>query len=182
MAGKVSCLELHGIPWYRLYTIYQDDPISILANVTKYFEEPLKKITAVVPFSRQPEFERVLQPFLDSPVIEKVLVIGNEPFLSSWPKCDVIKADSLTSGWTWNAILRRIRTEYLLVVNERHNTFMAPGGLERFLDVAESTHAGLVFSDYSEGGKAYLKEHPVNDIRREASVKILISGLLCFFP
>lgn len=141
----------------------------------------MKKITAVVPFSRQPEFGRMLQPFLESPLIEKVLFLWNESFQPLWPNCDVVETDSLTSNRTWNDIIRRIRTEYLLVVHERINTFMSPGGLERFLDVAESIRAGLVFSDYYEGGKANLSEHPVNDYQMGSIREDFDFGPVMFF-
>jgi hypothetical protein len=141
----------------------------------------LKNITVVIPFSRQREFERMLQPFLESPLIERVLLLWHESYQPSWPKCDVVETDSLTSGRTWNAIIRRIQTEYLLVVPERINTFMAPGSLERFLEVAESTRAGLVFSDYYEGEKAHLTEHPVNDYHMGSIREDFDFGPVLFF-
>ncbi|MCX5854576.1 MAG: glycosyltransferase family 2 protein, partial [Deltaproteobacteria bacterium] len=123
----------------------------------------MKKITAVIPFNQQPYFERMLQPILESPLIEKVLILRREPLTPSWPKCDTIEADSLSSSGTWNILLHNIRTEYLLLINDLHEILIVPGSMERFLDVAESTAAGMVFSDYYEGKDGALTEHPVND-------------------
>jgi GT2 family glycosyltransferase len=123
----------------------------------------MKKITAVIPFNQQPYFERMLQPILASPLIEKVLILQREPLAPSWPKCDTIEADSLSSSGTWNTLLHNIRTEYLLLINDLHEITIVPGSMERFLDVAESTAAGIVFSDYYEEKEGALTEHPVND-------------------
>jgi GT2 family glycosyltransferase len=141
----------------------------------------VKKITAIIPFNQQPGFEKMLQPFLMSPWIEKVIILRHEPLTWSWPKCDTVEAESLTSSQAWNAFLHNIRTEYVLIVTEPHEIFIAPGTLERFLDAAESTDAGMVYSDYYEEKEGDLTGHPVNNYQKGSIREGFDFGPVVFF-
>ena len=122
----------------------------------------MKKITAVLLFYPQPGFERMVQFLMKSPLIEKVMIL-KDASAPAWPLCDAIEVDSLTSGRTWNALLSGVRTEYVLVVDAPHEIVIAPGSLERFVDVAEATEAGMVYADFLEERDGLATAHPLND-------------------
>jgi len=138
------------------------------------------QLTVVIPFKPCQAFFRTLQQFILSPLTDKVIVLSERPLQSSHPRCHVLKAGPLTSGRALNAILKRVKTEYLLFVTTPDAEIQpGPGAVARFLDAAESTGAGMVYSDYydvksspspwpsffdDEGDRlAEWASHPLND-------------------
>jgi len=123
----------------------------------------MSSISAVVPFSLQPHFNKTLQQFTESPLIEKVYVIHTGGYTSSSPKCDGIGPGSLNSGSVLDPLLKRIRGEYLLLVSEPVGIDLGQFALSRFCSVAEETNAGIIYSDFYEVESGVRHQHPVND-------------------
>lgn len=123
----------------------------------------MNKLTVVMPFSLQSGFERTLRLFIQSPLTEEVIVLHEDGFRPTSPKCKVIRAASLTSGEVLNDLIERIRTEFLIIITKPEDIEIPPATLERFIEVAESTDSGMVYSDYLEKKQGDLAEHPVND-------------------
>ncbi len=123
----------------------------------------MNKLTVAMPFSLQPGFGRTLENFTESPLVEEVIVLDGIGFVRTPPKCHVIETAPITSGKTWNRITERIRTEFLLTVIKPEDIEIPHGTLDRFIEVAESTGSGMVYSDYLETERHEFVEHPVND-------------------
>jgi GT2 family glycosyltransferase len=119
--------------------------------------------TAILPYSFHPRFEQTLQFLIQSPCVSKVIIVNDAPLKSRWPKCDCMQAASLTSGNALNALIKKAKTHFLLIFHQAYNIEIATGALERFIDVAESTGAGMVYSDYIEEKDGEWREHPLND-------------------
>ncbi len=110
----------------------------------------MNRITVALSFSSTPAFYRTLQQFTQSPLVAKVVVFAGHSVSLPYPKCEV-QAGSLLSGAALNALLERVKTEYvLLMARDGGEVQLGPGALERFLDAAEATGAGMVYSDYTE--------------------------------
>jgi len=116
-----------------------------------------------MPFSLQPGFDNTLRIFIQSTLIEEVIVLHNSSFKPPWPKCKIMKALSLFSGRVLNKLIEKIKTDYLLIIAKPEDIDIPPATLERFIDIAESTDSGMVYSDYLEKEQGDLVEHPVND-------------------
>jgi len=89
--------------------------------------------------------------------------ISQEPVHLKIPKCHTLLAGPLPSHETLSLILGGVRTKYLLLLPETQQISIEPKALERILGKAESTKAGLVYSDFydvTERGKTL---HPLND-------------------
>ena len=121
------------------------------------------KITAVIPFSAKSYFTGMIQPLMESPLIDKVIVLHDSSFKSPWPKGEGMQAESLTSGKALNKLIEKISTDFLFILTQSQEIHITPGALERFIDVAESTDAGMVYCDYLEKKNGELIEHPLND-------------------
>lgn len=107
------------------------------------------ELTVVIPFKPCRAFERTLQHFLLSPRVGLVMVLSGRPLRSLHPRCFVLKAGPLTSGKALKAVLEKVRTKYVLFVTDPDVEIQpGPGAVDRFLDAAESTGAGMVYSDY----------------------------------
>ncbi|HEX7535296.1 MAG TPA: glycosyltransferase family 2 protein, partial [Syntrophales bacterium] len=123
----------------------------------------MNKLTAVMPFSLQSGFEKTLRVFIQSPLIEEVIVLHESAFEPPWPRCKVMRASSLFSGQVLNNLIEKIRTDFLMIMTEPAKMEIPPATLERFLNIAESTDSGMVYSDYLDEEECRLVEHPVND-------------------
>ncbi|MCX5833759.1 MAG: glycosyltransferase family A protein [Deltaproteobacteria bacterium] len=109
----------------------------------------MKPLTVLVPFSREPLFDKNLNAFLASDLVEEVVVLCPESVQLSKDRCKSIAATDFFSSGTLRFILEACRTEYLL--------FLLPGieeilleadTLDQFCDTAGLTGAGVVYSDF----------------------------------
>ena len=79
------------------------------------------------------------------------------------PKCRVLVAGPLPSHETLSLVLADIQTKYLLLLPESQHISIEPNALEKLLQVAESTNAGVVYSDFYEVNQQGKTLHPLND-------------------
>lgn len=123
----------------------------------------MKPISVVVPHDPGSSLEKILFPFVKSDLVEHVVLITQEPIHPDIEKCRVLAASPLSSGETLNWILREIESKYLLLLPKARPISVEPQALEKLLKTAESTNAGLIYSDFydeTEHGKTL---HPLND-------------------
>ncbi len=127
----------------------------------------MRKITVAAFFSDPSACDLMLPPFLQSPRVDRVILVHRGAGRMSRPGCAGFRTTSFTSGRTILGILERTGTPYLLIVRPERDVLPGPFALERMADTAEATGAGMVFADYYEREKAgrdsLLREHPVND-------------------
>jgi 23S rRNA pseudoU1915 N3-methylase RlmH len=91
------------------------------------------------------------------------MILSQDPVHFNMDKCHVLVTGPLPSHKTLSLILDGIRTKYLLLLSETQQISFEPKTMERILEMAESTKAGLVYSDFygeDKKGEAY---HPLND-------------------
>jgi len=123
----------------------------------------MKPLTVVIPYNPGPFFEKTLLPLTKSDLVERVVIVSQEPVHLKIPGCRVLTAGPLLSHETISLTLARIRTKYLLLLPGAQQISIDPEAMERIVEKAESTKAGLVYSDFydkSEHGKTL---HPLND-------------------
>ncbi|MEI6315370.1 MAG: hypothetical protein WCO89_10910, partial [Syntrophus sp. (in: bacteria)] len=70
-----------------------------------------------------------------SPLVSRILVVQDGNYLSASPKCQVILGDTLASGWILDAVLKKVRTRYLLMITEKTAIDFGQRSLERLADV-----------------------------------------------
>jgi hypothetical protein len=78
-------------------------------------------------------------------------------------KCRVLVGEPLFSQETLSKILEKIRTKYLLLSPMVQQISIASETLERLLEMAESSKAGLVYSDFYDEDESGKTLHPLND-------------------
>ncbi len=120
-------------------------------------------ITVVLPFSSGSYFETTVQQFNQSPLVKKIIIAHDGAYTGSLDKCKGLKVDSLTSGKTLNTIIEKISTDFMLFVNQAQSLTLNQAALERFIQIANDTRAGMVYSDYYEIKEGKRSEHPTND-------------------
>jgi hypothetical protein len=121
---------------------------------------PLTAITTYIP---GPWFEKTLLFLTTSGLIEDVLVICPEMVDIKIPKSRVVPGSGLQSEPVLTQIINEANTRHLLFLAGTKQVSIEPGTLERLVATAESTKAGIVYSDfYDEGGQGRVL-HPLND-------------------
>ena len=121
---------------------------------------PLTAVTAYIP---GPWFEEALLFLATSELIEEVVVVSPEMVDIKIPKSRVVTGRGLQSEQVVTQIINEANTRYLLFLAGTKQIVMEPGALERLVATAESTKAGIVYSDfYDEGGQGRAL-HPLND-------------------
>lgn len=116
-----------------------------------------------MPYSPQSFFEKTLLSMARSELVECVLIVSPESVHLKIPKCHVFVAGPLTAQETLSRILAEIQTKYLLLVPEPQQISAEPEALERILKKADSTRAGLVYSDFYDETERSKILHPLND-------------------
>ena len=123
----------------------------------------MKPLTVITPHRSMPFFEKTLLSLTKSSLVERVVIVSQEPVHLKIPRCRVLVGGPLSSHETLSLILAGIRTRYLLLLSGAKQISIGPKALERIMETAEFTKAGLVYSDFydqSEHGKPL---HPLND-------------------
>lgn len=120
-------------------------------------------ITVVLPHSTQECFERTLLEFAGSPLVQKIFVVNDGGYTASHPKCEALPASALTGGALINQIAKALGADYLLFVNQAQEITLGQAALERFVDVARQTGAGLAYADFYEIKNGARAEHPLGD-------------------
>ncbi len=123
----------------------------------------MKSVTVAISFNPGPNIVKMLNHFKELVFIEDVIIVSPTAVQLDVPKCRVVSTGSLLSQETLGLILNDVPTEYLLFLPNYNGILLEPGALEKTLNAAESTEAGLVYSDFYDESKQGRVLHPLND-------------------
>ncbi len=123
----------------------------------------MKPFTIVTPYSPEPSFGKTMLPLTRSDLVERVVIIAQESVHLNVPHLSVLIGDPLPSGSMLNQILFEVKTPHLLLMPEFKPIVIGSENLEKFLKVAESTKAGMVYSDFYDRDEHKKALHPLND-------------------
>ncbi|MGE5680831.1 MAG: glycosyltransferase family 2 protein [Bacillota bacterium] len=140
-----------------------------------------RKITAFIPYSGQDFTERTISDLRKSSLIDKVYLLVTSDFDKQINGCEKIKADSLFGSQAINLINDKSTEGYTLFISQDNLIEFGQFGIERFLQVAEDTGAGLVYSDYYELKDEVRTQHPVIDYQVGALRDDFNFGYVYFF-
>jgi len=123
----------------------------------------MRPLTAILPYRPGSFFEKTLLSLTNSALVEGVVVISLKPVSLKGEGVRVLPAGPLPSGETLNPVLSEIRTKYLLLFPGSERISLEPRALGRIAETAESTEAGIVYSDFYDGEETAKTLHPLND-------------------
>jgi hypothetical protein len=119
--------------------------------------------TVVIPYSHGPFFEKTLLSFTKAGLVDSIVIVSQGSVHLKMDRCRVLVASPISSGETLNRVLGEIKTEYLLLLPGSRQVSIEPRALEGFLQKAESTKAGMVYSDFYDENEHGKSPHPLND-------------------
>jgi hypothetical protein len=123
----------------------------------------MKPLTVVIPYRSGPFLEKTLLPLTGSGLTEEILIASQEPVHFQMDRCRILVTGPLPSQETLGLILAGIQTKYLLLLPVASQVIFEPENLEKMLEVAESTRAGVVYSDFYDEADHKRTLHPLND-------------------
>jgi hypothetical protein len=142
----------------------------------------MDQITVAIVFDPQPYFKRFLDALVDLPEVKKIIVISPTETTLLPSGCVRLAGEAITSSNTLNRLFAAADTPYLLFLHGYREIRLGPGCLSRFLEVAKTTQAGIVYSDYWEIIKGGQREHHVNDYQLGSIRDDFDFGALTLFP
>ncbi len=121
------------------------------------------KITAFLPFDGNDFTFKTVEEIQNSGLVEKIYLLSREDTKEKYNNCEILKIDSLSSSKTFEQIKKHSKTDFILFITQDTLINFGQFALERFIDVAETTKAGFVYSDYYEVKGNERTIHPVID-------------------
>src|SRR4051794_39958756 len=137
-----------------------------------------KPITAFVPFSGQPHTTETVRQLRDSGLVEKVFLLkhGAAPGAGGGTGtgtgtgagagidgCEVLPIDPPWSSQTMRDIANATTSSHALLFLEDSPLELGEFAVQRFFEVAQSTAAGCVYSDYWQVKRDMRSLHPVTE-------------------
>jgi hypothetical protein len=123
----------------------------------------MKPLTVVSPYSPGILFEKTLLSLTKSVLVERIVIVSQAPIHFKMDRCHVLASGPLPSQETLSLILDAIQTKHLLFLLRSHEMSIEPKALERYLALAESAKAGLVYSDFYDENPQTKTPHSLND-------------------
>ncbi len=125
----------------------------------------MSRLTAFIPDSGQDYTRRTVEQLQGSGAVDRVYLLAAQTGLRPIAGCETIQVPSLTGSRTFQLIAQRASAPYTLLL--LHDTAIDLGqfALQRFLQVADGTGAGLVYADYWDLKDGKRTPHPVIDLQ-----------------
>ncbi len=112
-------------------------------------------------YSESDEFDKLLQS-INFDEITKFIVVSNSAVKFDNPKITNLISESIHSTEFYKKLVNKIDSDFLFLILDG-NFELGQNCLKRFLDVAQDTNSGIVYSDYLENDETIITKHPVID-------------------
>lgn len=119
------------------------------------------KITIFLPKGNPEENKTTISRLKQSTLVEKIILLGSDDDKLNADK--IINTSDFQSTDTLKKISSELNTDYALILLSDKTILPGQFMFERFLQIAENTNAGIVYSDYYESEQGTLHPHPVID-------------------
>ena len=104
-----------------------------------------------------------VQSYLTHSLVERVLWLRTESSPAAPTGAQELALDTLFSSDALNQLFAACASPYLMIVLPGGRVTLGANALERFVQVAEATQAGWLYSDFRDQNEAGISDHPVND-------------------
>lgn len=122
-----------------------------------------KKMTVFLPYHQNDFTSQTIDAFQASSLVDQVYLLTNAPSGINKPNtADLTVANPLGSE-TFQKIAKASKSEYTAILIKDTLIDLGQFALERFVQIADATAAGLVYSDFIEIKGEARANHPVND-------------------
>lgn len=125
----------------------------------------MSKITIAVQFEEGEQQADFIQSLADSPIINEVLLLSaaTQHYETAVLKARYVQADSFLSAAGIAKVLDETGSDYLLLLLPGQQIRLGARALERLLQTAEDTGAGIIYADFKDEAHEEATDHPLID-------------------
>ncbi len=120
-------------------------------------------VTAFLPFNKGSHSIETIKNLRSNSSVDKIYLLSQNEEKSDYENCEIIKIDALFSSATIKLIEQKTKTDFVLFITQDTPVRLSQFAIERFLNVAEMTSSGMVYSDHYEIKDNKRNTHPVID-------------------
>ena len=106
------------------------------------------KINCFIPFQDAKQVAEIVKSLKSSALIQKIFLLSENSVPENIDECEVIYIDSLRSTATVKAIAEKANADYTLIYTKSSELSMGYFALERMLQIAQNSSAGMVYADH----------------------------------
>lgn len=122
-----------------------------------------KKITVFLPKGNIQENKKTVERLRKEQLVDKIYLVTAGKEKTEIDFAEQILTDTYSSTNNIKKLLKLSKSDYNIILFNDHSIVPGQFSLERFLQVAENTGAGLLYSDYYEKENNVLLAHPLID-------------------
>src|SRR5437763_2439744 len=123
----------------------------------------MKRLFLALPFAGEEPIERLSQALLAHPLVNRVLWLSQIEVISPPFGIEPIKVDSFFAGETIQRLCETCADDYLLLFFPGSLVEFGERALERMVQAADDSGAGIVYSDFRERRDNEVIDHPLID-------------------
>ena len=126
--------------------------------------------------------EENIKELCESPIVNEVIVLTDKDEIQLKENIRCLKIDYLFSSKTIELILKNCQSDYFLFYTQNSDFSLGKNALERFLQIAQQTRAGLLYSDFKQKDEDnVVVNHPLIDYQIGSVRDDFEFGPLLFF-
>ncbi|MFV0536067.1 MAG: glycosyltransferase family 2 protein [Dysgonomonas sp.] len=119
------------------------------------------KINCFIPFQSADQVKATITSLRESTLVEQIFLLNDNANQEKIEGCEVINIDSLRSTTTIKKIAEKANTDYTLIYTKTADLRMGMFALDRMLQIAKDSRAGLVYADHYQITNGEKKNSPV---------------------
>ena len=123
----------------------------------------IKQVTVYLPYGGNEYTLETVKELQSTGLVEKIYLLTQSGKAENFNDCESLKVENLFDSKTIEIIINKTQTDFALLLTQDTLINFGQFAIERFIDVAETTGAGLVYSDYYEIKSEERSAHPVID-------------------
>jgi len=120
-------------------------------------------ISVFLPYGGYDHTKKTVKELRSSKLVAKIFLLVTDESIESIEECEILYVDNFNSSSTVSKIAERTENNFTMIINQDNEFSWGQFAVERFYGVANSTNAGMVYSDYYEVKNGEKVLHPVID-------------------
>ncbi|MBP6231367.1 MAG: glycosyltransferase family 2 protein [Paludibacteraceae bacterium] len=141
------------------------------------------KISAFIPYENDAQVAQTITSLSESGLVASIYLLATAATTSNTRfDATILQVDSLTSTQTIRTIAEYSKETFSLIYLKYSSLYLGAFALDRFIQVATDTQAGMVYADYYQQTTSGTSKAPVNDYQLGSVRDDFNFGSLLLFP
>ncbi|MDA3892095.1 MAG: glycosyltransferase family A protein [Salinivirgaceae bacterium] len=138
-------------------------------------------LNCFLPYNNPELWDTTIKNLEKNSLVKHIFLISENTIYLPNKKCSQLKQQNIFSTKTIHLISENAKTNYSVLFTQEARIEFAYFGLERFIDIAENTRAGLLYADYLELTATGTNSHPTIEYQKGSLRDDFNFGPILFF-